>query len=31
VLHEHLGLMSLVGLLLILSGSWLAAGDRAVA
>lgn len=26
VLHEHVGLMSLVGLLLILSGSWLAAG-----
>ena len=31
VLHEHVGLMSLVGLLLILSGSWLAAGGRTVA
>jgi len=27
LLHEHVGLMSLLGLLLILDGSWLAAGD----
>jgi drug/metabolite transporter (DMT)-like permease len=27
VLHEHVGVMSLVGLLLILGGSWLAAGS----
>jgi drug/metabolite transporter (DMT)-like permease len=27
VLHEHVGVMSLLGLLLILGGSWLAAGD----
>jgi drug/metabolite transporter (DMT)-like permease len=27
-LHEHVGLMSLVGLLLILGGSWLAAGSH---
>ncbi len=31
VLHGHVGLMSLLGLVLILSGSWLAAGGRVVA
>ena len=29
LLHEHLGMMSLVGLLLILGGSWLSAGGGA--